>query len=445
MHVYIHETDSVGFFVPGTLSLKDVTLDYLVTQAFNPHIMASWNDSAKNLSNTDLLSMAFDASITSSVTAKVFKILPLTFITLASSFVNAILIYAVYADVRMQTATNMLIASQGIADLGTSILVMPFALISVVADGWILGEKFCMANAFFNLFFTQTTVLQMTIIAFERYLAIVKPLRREISLLQAAGLAASAWGLSFLTSLPWLDLTTDQATVEYFEGFCVCGIRYYPPVRGLALIYVTLIILLFRVLPLVFITFCYHQIRKVIRKKNRSVCPIDQSNAQKLAINVYANSALTSKFVIGTSLIQVFPACLLMLLDGLGVGYIPQDLKTGFKWVMWCHCFVKPAIYASKSSAWRKTIRGYLQKFPVCSLLLKANAVLRVSDHCKRNSKHPKGGKVCNNSTEGRKETIQTEIEQRKIQAAEKYIWFFRTKEAWQDHDKWQSIHFSTF
>ncbi|XP_015770846.1 PREDICTED: neuropeptide Y receptor type 1-like [Acropora digitifera] len=232
--------------------------------------MASWNDSAKNLSNTDLLSLAFDASIASSVTANVFKILPLTFITLASTFVNAILIYAVYADVRMQTATNMLIASQGIVDLGTSILVMPFALISVVADGWILGEKFCMANAFFNLFFTQTTVLQMTIIAFERYLAIVKPLRREISLLQAAGLAASAWGLSFLTALPWLDLTTDQATVEYFEGFYVCGIRYHPPVRGLALIYVTLIILLFAVLPLVFITFCYHQIRKVIRKKNRS-------------------------------------------------------------------------------------------------------------------------------------------------------------------------------
>ena len=409
--------------------------------------MASWNHTAKNLSNSDLLSVAFNASIASSVTAKVFKILPLTFITLASSIGNAILIYAVYADVRMRTATNMLIASQGIADLGTSILVMPFALISVVADGWILGEKFCMANAFFNLFFTQTTVLQMTIIAFERYLVIVKPLRREISLLGATGLAASAWGLSFLTALPWLDLTTDQATVEYFEGFYVCGIRYHPPVRGLALIYVTLIILLFAVLPLVFITFCYHQIRKVIRKKNRSVCPIDQSNAQKLAINVYASSALTSKFVIGTSLIQVFPACFLMLLDGIGVGYIPQDLKTGFKWVMWCHCFVKPAIYASKSSAWRKTIRGYLQKFRFCncSVLLKANAVLGIYDHCKRNSKLPKGGKVCNNSTEGRKETIQTEIEQRKIQAVEKYIWFFRTKEAWQDEGKWQSIHFSTF
>ena len=407
--------------------------------------MASWNHSAKNLSNSELLSLAFDASFASSVTAKVFKILPLTFITLASSIGNAILIYAVYADVRMRTATNMLIASQGIADFGTSILVMPFALVSVVADGWILGEKFCMANAFFNLFFTQTTVLQMTIIAFERYLVIVKPLLREISLLGATGLAASAWGLSFLTALPWLDLTTDQATVEYFEGFYVCGIRYHPPVRGLALIYVTLLILLFAVLPLVFITYSYHHIRKVIRRKNQSVCPMILSNAQKLAIYVYASSALTSKFVIGTSLIQVFPACFLMLLDGLGVGYIPQDLKTGFKWVMWCHCFVKPAIYASKSSAWRKTIRGYLQKFRFCncSLLLKANAVFGIYDHCKRNSKLPKGGKVCNNSTEGRKETIQTEIEQRKIQAVEKYIWFFRTKEAWQDHGKRQSIQFS--
>ena len=407
--------------------------------------MDSWNHTAKNLSNSDLLSVAFDASIASSVTAKVFKILPLTFITLASSIGNAILIYAVYADVRMRTATNMLIASQGIADLGTSILVMPFALVSVAADSWILGEKFCMANAFFNLFFTQTTVLHMTIIAFERYLVIVKALLCEISLLRATGLAAFAWGLSFLTSLPWLDWTTDQATVEYFEGYYVCGIRYHPPVRGLALIYVTLIILLFALLPLVFITFCYHQIRKVIRKKNHSVCPMAQSNAQKLAINVYANSALTSKFVIGTSLIQVFPACFLMLLDGLGVGCIPRDLRTGFKWVMWCHCFVKSTIYASKNPAWRKTIRGYLQKIPFCSLQLKPNAVLGVYDHYKRNSNLPKGGKVCNNSTQGHKETIQTEIEQRKLQVAENYKWFFRAKEAWQDHGKRQSIQFSTF
>ena len=427
--------------------MKDVTLDYLITQAFeidSSYIMASWNHSAKNLSNSELLSLAFDASIASSVTAKVFKILPLTFITLASSIGNAILIYAVYADVRMRTATNLLIASQGIADLGISILVMPFALVSVVADGWILGEKFCMANAFFNLFFTQTTVLQMTIIAFERYLVIVKPLLLEISLLGATGLAASAWGLSFLTALPWLDLTTDQATVEYFEGFYVCGIRYHPPVRGLALIYVTLLILLFALLPLVFITYSYHHIPKVIRRKNHCVCPMTLSNAQKLAINVYASSALTSKFVIGTSLIQVFPACFLMLLDGLGVGSIPRDVKTGFKWVMWCHCFVKPAIYASKSSAWGKTIRGYLQKFRFCSLLLKAKAVRGIYDHCKRNFKLPKGGKVCDNSTEGRKETIQTEIEQRKIQAVEKYIRFFRTREAWQDHGKRQSIQFST-
>ena len=406
--------------------------------------MALWNHSAKNLSNSELFSPAFDASIASLVTAKVFKILPLTFITLASSFGNAILIYAVYADVRMQTATNMLIASQGIADFGTSILVMPFALVSVVADGWILGEEFCVANGFFNSFFTQTTVLQMTIIAFERYLVIVKPLLRKISLRSAIGLAASAWGLSFLTALPWLDLTRNQATVEYFEGFYVCGIRYHPPVRGLALIYVTLIILLFAVLPLVLITYCYHQIRKVIRRKNHSVCPMALSNAQKLAINVYASSALTSKFVIGTTLIQVFPACLLMLLDGLGVGYIPCDLKTGLKWIMWCHCFVKPVIYASKSRAWGKTIRGYLEKFPFCSLMLKTN-LLGINDRFKRNYKLSKGGKVCNNSTEGHKEPIQTEIEQHNVQVVEKYKWFFRTEEAWQDHGKRQSVQFSTF
>lgn len=95
----------------------------------------------------------------SSTAAKVFKIIPLFLVMTTSIICNTIVLHAVYADIRMQTATNMLIVSQSLVDFGTSVLVMPVALISVVHDGWVLGENFCIANSFFNLFFTQTTVM----------------------------------------------------------------------------------------------------------------------------------------------------------------------------------------------------------------------------------------------------------------------------------------------
>ena len=300
----------------------------------------------------------------SSTAAKVFKIIPLFLVMTTSIICNTIVLHAVYADIRMQTATNMLIVSQSLVDFGTSVLVMPVALISVVHDGWVLGENFCIANSFFNLFFTQTTVMQLVIIAFDRYLVIVKPGTRAMKLADAIRLAMLAWGLGFFGAFPWLLLSND-VKVKYFPGFYTCGQRYQYPLSGLALFIIVSTILLFGMLPLFLIAYCYYQIYKVTRLTRHSVSPLALSNAQMLAINVYAKSTSTSKFVIGTSLIQVFPACFLMLLDGMGVGNIPHSLKVTFKWIMWCHCIVKPMIYASKSPT--NIARKYINKLPLSS------------------------------------------------------------------------------
>jgi len=329
--------------------------------------MAFLNHVGANLSSEDILHLSTGDVTDLSAAAKVLKIIPLAIVMLASIVGNAIVIHAVYLDVRMQTATNMLIVSQSLSDFGTSVLVIPFTLVSVGADGWILGERFCIANAFFNLFFTQVTVLQLAIIAFDRYLVIVKPLLRAIKSRDAIKLVVSAWVVGFFGAFPWLPLLTNHVKVEYFPGFHVCGQRYLHPLGDLALFNLVFLLLVYAVLPLFIILYCYYQIGKVIHRNNQSVSPLALSNSQKLAMNVFASSASTSKIVIGTSLIQVFPACFVMLLDGLQVGDIPYGLETALKWIMWCHCVVKPIIYASKSPMWTEIVRKYLNKFPFCT------------------------------------------------------------------------------
>lgn len=333
--------------------------------------MTSLNATIGNYSNEEMLSLATDIAMTSSTASKVLKIIPLALVMLASIAGNFIVIHAVYADIRMQTATNILIASQSIVDLGTSVLVIPFALISVGCDGWIFRDKFCASNGFFNLFFTQITVLQLVIIAFDRYLVIVRPSRRAIDIKGAMKLAGIAWCVSFVGSFPWLPLLTDRVEVVFFQGFYVCAQRYVQkPLNGLELFSVTVTIGVFAVLPLVLIFYSYYQINKVIHLNRHRVSPVSLSNAQKLAINVYAKSASTSKVVIGTSLLQVFPACFILLLEGLGVGPFPHDFETAVKWIMWCHCVVKPIIYAAKSRVWARVIRSYLVTLPIFSSLI---------------------------------------------------------------------------
>ena len=385
------------------------------------------NATETNYSDEEIL---FLAPATSSTASKVFKIMPLALVMLTSIVGNSIVIHAVHADIRMQTATNILIASQSIVDLGTSVLVIPFALISVGYDRWIFGVDFCSANGFFNLFFTQITVLQLVIIAFDRYLVIVKPSHRAINVRDAIQLTVVAWIVGFLGSFPWLPLLTNRVQMVFFPGFYVCAKRYPQPVRGIELFLVIFVIIVFAVLPLLFIFYSYYRIGRVIHLNKHRVSPVSLSNAQKMAINVYAKSASTSKIVIGTSLFQVFPACFMMLLDGLQVP-IPYDVETAAKWIMWCHCVVKPIIYAAKSRLWAKTIRRYLVVFPLFSALFRMDfkmaSLSKVADRVRkyRLSKRK-------NTVERKGNVTAETLQQTSHQMTQKPTWFNNMKQAWQ-------------
>lgn len=374
---------------------------------------------------------SYVVGMTSSTASKVFKIIPLALVTLASIVGNSIVIHAVYADVRMQTATNILIVSQSIVDLGTSVLVIPFALISVAYDGWIFGDRFCAANGFFNLYFTQITVLQLIIIAFDRYLVIVKPSYRAIDVKDAMKLTGLAWCVSFIGSFPWLPLLINRVKVVYFPGFYVCAQRFAQPIGGPELFSVAVTIVVFAVLPLVLIFYSYYHINKVIHLNKHRVSPVSLSNAQKLAIDVYAKSASTSKFVIGTSLVQVFPACFTLLLDGLQVGPIPYDFETAVKWIMWCHCLVKPIIYAAKSRMWARIIRRYLVAFPICSSIL-GRVVVKMASLSTFANRLKAYRLSRRKNTVRSKENSSTAETNTSQQSTEKPAWFNNMKQAWQ-------------
>lgn len=386
-----------------------------------------------NYSDGETLFMASDEAVTSTA-SKVFKIIPLAVVMLASIAGNSIVVHAVYADIRMQTATNILIVSQSVVDLGTSVLVIPFALISVGYDGWIFGDKFCTANGFFNLYFTQITVLQLVIIAFDRYLVIVKPSRRAIDIKDAMKLTGIAWCVSFLGSFPWLPLLTNRVDVVFFPGFYVCAQRYlHDPMDGLEWFSVVVTITVFAVLPLVLIFYCYYQINKVIHLNRHRVSPVSLSNAQKLAINVYAKSASTSKVVIGTSLLQVFPACFILLLDGLRVGPLPHDLETTAKWIMWCHCVVKPIIYAAKSRVWARTIRSYLVTLPIVSSIIGMDLKMRwFSTFTNRVKAYRLSRRRNTTRRKNVNDRSRDEAKAAQHNTVQRPVWFSNIKQAWQ-------------
>ncbi|EDO45748.1 predicted protein [Nematostella vectensis] len=289
----------------------------------------------------------------------------LVIIIVVSAVANTLIMLGIYSDSRMQTPTNTLILSQSVADLGTTVFVIPCALISVACGGWRLGDIMCAVNAFLNMYLTAITVLNLTVIGIDRYFAIVHPAHHKISRKKAIYVVVFVWALALLPGLPLLALLSDKVILVYFPGFFVCGQEFLYPTGQIELGVIILICTLFVAIPLLVILFCFKKIFRVTRDKKHRICPCAMSNAQKIAIQVYAKSAYTSMYVIITSLLQVFPACFTMLLVGFQAITIPEGLASTFKIVMWSHCFVKPIIYAARQRYFSRRILNFY-KSPCC-------------------------------------------------------------------------------
>ncbi|CAB1331124.1 unnamed protein product [Coregonus sp. 'balchen'] len=88
-------------------------------------------------------------------------------------------------------------------------------------DGvWMFGDRFCVANWFFNTCFGIISTLTMTLIYFDRYYAIVRQPHEKIGRRKAIQLLVAVWLTAVFFSLPWymvMRTAKDLVTVRLSE------------------------------------------------------------------------------------------------------------------------------------------------------------------------------------------------------------------------------------
>jgi hypothetical protein len=279
-------------------------------------------------------------------------------ITLCSIFGNILVIVAVLSLRRLRSSvTNYFIVSLAFADLMVSMLVMPFAAIFEILDYWPFGLAFCDAYQAFDILSATASILNLCVIALDRFMAITSPFTyyTRMNRRTAGALIATAWIVSFLISvLPvTLDLHEDanlRAGGWYTTpDFCVLAMNStYALVSSLVSFYI----------PAAIMMFTYARIYVVARRQARQIAAYDTS-ANRLQKDGRTNqksmarerkAAKTLAIIIGVFILCWLPFFVVNIIDPFCGHCLPPLPVKIFVWLGYVNSFLNPLIYAQNKT-----------------------------------------------------------------------------------------------
>ncbi|XP_076219891.1 olfactory receptor 14C36-like [Aptenodytes patagonicus] len=124
-------------------------------------------------------------------------------IYLAALLGNGLIITAIDCDHRLHTPMYFFLLSLSLLDLGSISTTLPKAMANSLWDTRAISYPGCAAQLFLFVFFISAEYFLLTVMAYDRYVAICKPLHYGTLLgsRACAHMAAAAWGSGFLYAL----------------------------------------------------------------------------------------------------------------------------------------------------------------------------------------------------------------------------------------------------
>ncbi|XP_038030010.2 olfactory receptor 14C36-like [Anas platyrhynchos] len=124
-------------------------------------------------------------------------------IYLAALLGNGLILTAIACDHRLHTPMYFFLLNLALLNLGSISTTVPKATANALWDTRAISYEGCAAQVFFFLFFIAAEYSVLTVMAYDRYIAICKPLHYGTLLgsRACAQMAAAAWGSGFLDAV----------------------------------------------------------------------------------------------------------------------------------------------------------------------------------------------------------------------------------------------------
>lgn len=282
------------------------------------------------------------------------------FIIISCLFGNTLVCVACVKCLHLQSFSEQFIFSLALSDIMVAASVLPFDIVYWIAfPRWPLGEYVCnLWNALFFLFLT-ASVLNLTSISIDRFLAVVYPLRYSIWVTPNVVklMIASVWVYSFAIAVLIFFLLDPPEGETYsfnlnpfFHGFLLIGNVIFP--------FIIMIIL-------------YSKIYIIARRHARRV-GMTSSSANTSSLTRRSNSIARELKLAKTLGIVVlcFVICWLpfeiinvvILVDKGVTTCVVEIIDTVACWLAYVHSSFNPLVYAFASSEFRRAFRKLLCK-----------------------------------------------------------------------------------
>lgn len=198
-----------------------------------------------------LLTVCFEATI-------------LGLIILAGLLGNTLILVSLYRFTCLHTKTNVFVLNLAIADLFLAVFAMPFTLISSIKYDWIFGTAMCQILGVLNSIFCEASIMTLTFVSIERFVAIVYPLKYETLI--------TTKRVKVVIGYIWLQAVLCASSTFIFSEFTflkfesICTVDW-----GRSIAYTLVFVIIFLYVPFLITAVLYCVILKTAIKQRRRI------------------------------------------------------------------------------------------------------------------------------------------------------------------------------
>uniref|UniRef100_A0A8C6U7C8 Neuromedin-K receptor n=1 Tax=Neogobius melanostomus TaxID=47308 RepID=A0A8C6U7C8_9GOBI len=125
-------------------------------------------------------------------------------------FGNLIVIWVILAHRRMRTVTNYFLLNLAFSDMSMAAFNTLINFVYAAHGDWYFGEVYCRFHNFFPVTAVFASIYSMTVIAIDRYMAIIHPLKPRLSAKATTAIIVIIWSLAVALAFPLCYYSTTR-------------------------------------------------------------------------------------------------------------------------------------------------------------------------------------------------------------------------------------------